>query len=325
MTEVNKRKMLVEKRAMRFSFLGSAAFVAAELVSFFLTGAHTILMDCIFDGMDLILIGPFMVLIPFLYRPETERHPYGYSQFESLFIILKYSALLAVCAGTIVDNVRLIQSGGHLVDAGDVAAFELFVMAGCLAVVFALHTLSKRYSSQIIQSELYAWKLDTVTSCGIAVAFLLQIALERTSLSWIAPYMDPIVAIVLTGLLLVEPVKEICENVRELLLFSAPSETVDHVREIAAPEVAKYGAEITFLEVVQTGRKTWIEIYVREKSDTVSVRQLAEATRSIREKLSGDFDQYCVEVVPDVDAIPQEEKRPRERTYAQRLPEREAV
>ena len=66
MTEVNKRKMLVEKRAMRFSFLGSAAFVAAELISFFWTGAHTILMDCIFDGMDLILIGPFMVLIPFL-------------------------------------------------------------------------------------------------------------------------------------------------------------------------------------------------------------------------------------------------------------------
>ncbi len=313
MTEVNKRKMLVEKRAMRFSFLGSAAFVAAELISFFWTGAHTILMDCIFDGMDLILIGPFMVLIPFLYR------------FESLFIILKYSALLVVCAGTIVDNIRLIQSGGHLVNAGDVAAFELFVMAGCLAVLFALHTLSKKYSSQIIQSELYAWKLDTVTSCGIAIAFLLQIALEHTELAWVAPYMDPLVAIVLTGLLLVEPVKEICENVRELLLFSAPSETVDHVREIAAPEVAKYGAEITFLEVVQTGRKTWIEIYVREKSDTVSVRQLAEATRSIREKLSGDFDQYCVEVVPDVEAAPEEERYPQEKTYAEHLPEREAV
>ena len=137
--------------------------------------------------------------------------------------------------------------------------------------------------------------------------------------------MDPLVAIVLTGLLLVEPVKEICENVRELLLFSAPSETVDHVREIAAPEVAKYGAEITFLEVVQTGRKTWIEIYVREKSDTVSVRQLAEATRSIREKLSGDFDQYCVEVVPDVEAAPEEERYPQEKTYAEHLPEREAV
>ena len=263
MTEGNKRKMLVEKRAMRFSFLGSAAFVAAELVSFFMTGAHTILMDCIFYGMDLILIGPFLVLIPFLYRPETERHPYGYSQFESLFIILKYSALLVVCAATIVDNIRLIQSGGHLVNAGDVAAFEFFVMAGCLTVVLALHRLSKKYSSQIIQSELYAWKLDTVTSCGIAIAFLLQIVMEHTSLAWLAPYMDPAVAIALTCLLLAEPIKEICENVKEILLFSAPSETVDHVREIAAPEVAKYGAEITFLEVVQTGRKTWIEIYVR--------------------------------------------------------------
>lgn len=304
MTEVNKRKMLVEKRAMRFSMLGSLAFVVAELISFFATGAHTILMDCIFDGIDLVLIGPFMVLIPFLYRPETERLPYGYHQFESLFVVIKYGALLIVCIGTIVDNVRLILSGGHLVNATDVAAFELFVMAGCLVVSCILTFLSRRYASEIIRSELYAWKLDTVTSCGIAIAFLVQIGLEHTSYSFLAPYMDPVVAIALTCLLLKEPILEIRDNIKELLLFSAPEEQVSHVRGIAKKALAPYGATITFLEVVTTGRKTWIEIYIQDSSDTISIRQLSQATKEIREALDGYFDDFCVDLIPDIDAVP---------------------
>lgn len=309
MTEVNQRKMLIERKAMRFSMLGSLAFVAAEFVSFFVTGAHTILMDCIFDGMDLILIGPFMVLIPFLYRPETERLPYGYHQFECLFVVIKYSALLVVCAGTIFDNVQLILSGGHLVNAGDVAAFELAVMAGCFAVFLILRSLSRKYESEIIRSELYAWKLDTVTSCGIAIAFLVQIGIEHTGLAFLAPCVDPSVAIVLTCLLLREPVVEIRDNVKELLLFSAPKEQVDHVRGIAKEALQPYGARITFLEVVTTGRKTWIEIYIQDAEDTISLRELTKVNEAIRKGLDGYFEDFGVDLIPDIDAVPAKAKR----------------
>lgn len=298
-----KKKMTTENKAMRFSFLGSAAFVVAELISFIVTGSHTILMDCIFDGVDLILIGPFLVLIPFLYKPETERHPYGYGQYESLFLILKYGALLCVCAATLIQNIELILRGGHTVNAHDVAAFEIAVMAGCLFMYLVLYRISRKYSSQIIQSELYSWKLYIFTSSGIALAFLVQIPLEKTSLAWLTPYTDPVVAIVLTGILLIDPIRSIVKNVKELLLFSAPKEQVDYVRSIAEEELKKYGSEITFLEVIRTGRKTWIEIYVDENSDLVSVRHLANATRSIKAKLKGYFDQYYVDIIPDVGEV----------------------
>lgn len=296
-----RKKLTTENKAMRFSFAGSAAFVVAEVISFIVTRSHTILMDAIFDAVDLILIGPFLVLIPLLYKPETERHPYGYGQFESLFIILKYCALLMVCAGTLVSNVRLILNGGHKVNAEDVAVFEIAVMAGCLFMYLVLKHFSRKYESQIIASEVYSWKLYIFTSCGIAIAFLVQLLIERTSLAFLTPYMDPVVAIILTCILLVEPIRAIIQNIKELLLFSAPKEQVDHVRSIADEELSKYGLVITFLEVIQTGRKTWIEIYVDENSDVVSVRQLANATRAIRVRLKGYFDQYYVDIIPDVE------------------------
>lgn len=317
MTEADRRKMLVEKRAMRFSFAGSAVFVLAELISFIRTGAHAVLMDCIFDGMDLILLGPFLALIPFLYRPETEKHPYGYSQLEPLFVIAKYSILVAISIGTILDNIRLLEDGGHLVDAGEVFSFELFVTAGCLAVTLMLRSLSKKYSSDIIREELYAWKIDVVTSLGLAAAFLLQAFVSDTDAAWIAPYMDPLIAIALTCVLLVEPVREIIRNVRGLLLFSAPKEEVDRVRKICGEELAKYGARITFLDVVQTGRKTWIEVYFRKDRDTILVEELRSATAAVNARLAGYFDQYCVDIIPDVDAPASPVRK--------RLPEKAAV
>ena len=273
MKSTEEKKLRTEKHAMRLSFAGSAAFVVAEFVSFFMTGSHTILMDCLFDGVDLVLIGPFLLLIPFLYKPETERHPYGYGQVESLFIVIKYGVLLTVCVTTIILNIRLILSGGHMVKAEDVASFEIIITLGCLLVYLFLRYFSNKYASEIIRSELYAWKLDIFSSLGIAAAFLLTWFLKGTKADFLI--------------------------LKELLLFSAPKEVVEEVRGIAEEELSKYSCDITFLEVIRTGRKTWIEIYINSESDLVSVKHLAMANRAIYERLRGRFDQCYIDIIPD--------------------------
>lgn len=300
MTANDKKKLVNEKRAMRFSFGGAAVILAAELLSWFFTRSNTILMDCIFDSMDLILVGPFLILIPLLYKPVSERHPYGYSQFEALFIVLKYSALVAVCLSQLRSNILLIRQGGHLVVVSDVVSFELATLAVCLTIFLILHHYSRKYRSEIIRTELYAWRFDVLSSAGIAAAFLLEIPLSRTKFAWLCPYMDPAIAIVMTCVLLVEPIQEIYRNLRELLLFSAPEEDVAKVRAAAEEELGKFGGRVSFLETVRTGRKTWIEIYVDSSSDVVSLRDLADATAAIEERLKGVFDQYYVEIIPDV-------------------------
>lgn len=53
-----------------------------------ITHSHSLLTDCLFDAADLVMIGPFLVLVPLLYKPVTEKHPYGYAQVESLFLLV---------------------------------------------------------------------------------------------------------------------------------------------------------------------------------------------------------------------------------------------
>ena len=184
---MKKDKLKIEKKILRLSFLGSLLFIIAEGVMAWITHSHSLLTDCLFDAADLVMIGPFLVLVPLLYKPVTEKHPYGYSQVESLFLLVKYSVLLALTCNLLVENVKLLVHGGHEVNAGKIAVFEFLVCIGCAAMYLVLNHYSKKYESETIKAELYMWKLDVVSSLGVAVAFVVQVLLLHTCLLYTSP------------------------------------------------------------------------------------------------------------------------------------------
>ena len=73
-----------EKNILNISFIGSLLFLIAEIIMAIITKSNALFMDSVYDIADLIMIGPFILLIPLLYKRETEKRPYGFSQVESL-------------------------------------------------------------------------------------------------------------------------------------------------------------------------------------------------------------------------------------------------
>ena len=295
-----ENKLKTEKRIMNLSLLGSIAFMVVEGIMAYVTRSHSILMDCVFDITDLIMIGPFLVLVPLLYHPVTERRPYGFSQVESLFLVIKYSVLLVVTLQLMIDSIQLIMAGGHKVNAGVVAVFEFCVFVGCLFMYLLLHYFSKRYRSVTIKAELYVWKLDVIGSIGVALAFCVQLLLEQTAYSWIAPFVDPAVAIVMALLLIKEPVETIIRGLKKLVLFAPSKEIMDRIRTIAEQQMQTCSYSIDFLDVIQTGRKTWVEIYIDSPNDIITIQSLCRIRDGIQKELRREFDQVYVEIIPDL-------------------------
>lgn len=296
----NESKMKNEKRIMNISLIGSILFMLSEGIMAYLTRSHSLLMDCIFDVTDLIMIGPFLVLVPLLYKPVTEKHPYGFSQVESLFVVIKYSVLLAVTLRLIWDNVVTMLHGGRQVDGGKIAFFELAVCFGCLLIYLLLHYFSRRYASLTIKAEIYIWKLDVISSLGVSIAFFVQMALHRTAWAQLAAYIDPLVAIIMACLLLVEPVKMILSNLRSLVLFAPEEDSMDTIRHIAEKHMDKVHYDIEFLDVIQTGRKTWVEIYMTSHNSLINTKILLQLRNEIRAELQQTFDQVYVELIPSL-------------------------
>lgn len=292
----------IEKKVLRLSFIGSCLLSGSEIIMALVLRSYAVMMDGIFDSAELVMMGPFLVLVPLLYKPVNERHPYGYSQVESFFLIIKYSVLLTLMLLLINTNVHVIMSGGNRVNPSMIAVYEMLLGAASVFMYLMLAHISRKYESPTVHAELYLWKTDIVGSCSIAVAFLAQYVLGDTVLAAFAPYMDSAVAIVMSVLLLREPVSEIVRGFKQMLLFSPPEDVMRRVHEVVNKNLEGLPYRATFIDVIQTGRKTWIEVYLKENLDTslIDVRHWTKMREYVIEDLKDDFDQIYVEFIPDL-------------------------
>ncbi len=292
-----------EKTILNISLIGSLIFLVAEIIVAIITNSNAVFMDCVYDIADLIMIGPFILLIPLLYKKETEKRPYGFSQVESLFIMIKSGLLIGVTLFLIYDSAKAIFQGGNDVDGGIIAMFEIAVSITCIIMYLVLSKLSKKTKSPSIEAELYIWKLDALSTIGVGIAFLIKILLDSTSYSYLGPYIDPLIAIILALLLLKEPISLFIESIKNLILFAPDSETSTKIRDICADKLDDYHCYINFLDVIKTGRKLWIEVYFVSDKDNININNLRKARQEIKEELQKEFDTLYVELIPDVDEV----------------------
>ncbi len=297
---MHDKKYKMENKILKLSLTGTIIFTVVEVIAAVLLGSKTVIADGIFDLFDLLLLLPMFILVPFLYKPVSENKPYGFSQIESLLVLLKYTVLLVVVINMIVSNVKILLNGGHTVDAFSVLMYESTLCFFCILMLLFLRHLSRSYSSLMIQSELYLWKVDVVSTLGISVAFLFQLLLANTELKFIIPYIDSSVAIVVSLFLLKEPVVQIFKTLRELVLFSPEKEIMDEIRIVVKEDIKTYDYSLDFLDVTQTGRKTWIEVYVKSKSDIIKVKDFKNIQEHITKDLENKFDQISVEIIPAI-------------------------
>lgn len=297
---MHDKKYKMENKILKLSLTGTIIFTVVEVIAAVLLGSKTVIADGIFDLFDLMLLLPMFILVPFLYKPVSENKPYGFSQIESLLVLLKYTVLLVVVINMIVSNIKILLNGGHTVDAFSVLMYESTLCFFCILMLLFLRHLSRSYSSLMIQSELYLWKVDVVSTLVISVAFLFQLLLANTKLKFIIPYIDSSVAIVVSLFLLKEPVVQIFKTLRELVLFSPEKKIMDEIRIVVKEDIKTYDYSLDFLDVTQTGRKTWIEVYVKSKSDIIKVKDFKNIQEHITKDLENKFDQISVEIIPAI-------------------------
>ena len=281
---MDQQKYKTENKILRLSLGGTITFTVLEIIASFVLGSKTVMTDGIFDLFDLLLLLPMFILVPFLYKPVSEKKPYGFSQIESLLVL--------------INNITVLLHGGHTVDATNVLIYEASLCVCCIIMYLVLHYLSRDYSSMIIKSELYLWKVDIVSTLGISVAFLFQIFLTHSPINFIIPYIDSSVAIIVALFLVKEPIVQIIKNLKELVLFSPDQQIMDEIREVVNKDISNYEYSLDFLDVTQTGRKTWIEVYVKSKNDTVKIKDFKKIQEHITKDLIDKFDQIYVEIVP---------------------------
>ena len=296
-----RKKIRTEKWLLSFSMFGVVFFIVAESLMAMMTSSQSILMDAVYGVADFAMIIVSIKIIPLLYKPTSEKHPFGYSQMESIFIAIKGSMLTAVTVGLVLNNILIILSGGNDVPFTSISIFELVAGIICLGVLFLLIKMNKKLNSALVKVEIDAWMIDSVASIGLAIAFFLPAIIHTSWMDAFAPYLDQVAAIILSAMILPMPIKTAISGLRDLFLLAPDNEMVERIKEIGEAVLSKYKFEQTAYDIIKTGRKIWVSIYFNSPSDMVSIEQIKKAHDKLEAELKKEFPDLYVELIPEVE------------------------
>lgn len=319
--KIGKRSSKKEKRAMSVSLYANLLFVVVELVMAMVTGSQAVLLDGVYDGVEFLMLLPSVFLIPLLYQPSNEKYPFGHMQMETVFIVVKGIIMLSVTVGLIFNSIRTLITGGHSIDFGMVAWFELFAAVLGIAVTLYLVRKNKNMNSPLIAVEMQGWKIDSMLSLGMTVAFFLPMLVRFDWMDKISPYLDSILTIVLSMIMLPEPIRTVFSGIRDLLLISPEEETVEEIKEIVEPIIKESKCTEIYYDILRTGRKLWISAYITLNKDELSVRSFknyqTRCIAALSEKYSDFYFELLPEIEPDVDDLKEIESKVLEAQFAE--------
>ena len=298
---VGKKMQKREKSAMSVSLYGNLVFVVIELVMALVTGSQAVLLDAVYDSVEFCMLLPSIFLIPLLYKPSNEEHPFGYMQIETIFVVVKGITMTAVTFGLIFNNINLMLHGGHIVSFHTVAGFELFACILGIIVTVYLYYKNKQMESPLINMEMQGWRIDSFISIGMTVAFLLPMLIPFDWFQHIVPYLDQLITIVLSLVMIPTPIHTVITGIRDLMLIPPEEETIDDIKETIEPIIGVYGHKNLYYDIVRTGRKLWISVYISFEKDIVSLSKFKQLQDQCIKALTSKYSDFYFELLPDIE------------------------
>lgn len=286
-----------EKQILMMSFLSGLAFAVVEFIFSIYSHSQSALTDAVYDASELVFIALLLFLTPLFHKPVSEKHPYGYFQVESIFVIIKGVMMLSVTMGVSAEVLDSALSGGNPVNNTQVSMFQFCLGAASILIFLLMKRLSRNLSSPTINAELLGWKLDILYSLGMSLAFFVSKYLEKTSLGFISPYFDQIVAVLVMVFMLPESIRVLWGAVKELFLFSPDKEFMDEAKNICNPILEQYHFSPVFFDITKTGRHLWIAVYFKIESENLAVQDFSNALKTINEKIQEQFQECTCELI----------------------------
>lgn len=291
---ISERK---EKTILRLSFVAGLAFALVELIFAIYSHSQSALTDAVYDASELVFIALLLFLTPLFHKPVSEKHPYGYFQLESIFLIVKGVMMLSVTLGVVVEVIESALSGGNPVNDLQVSLFQLCLGAASVVIYIIMRRVNKNSSSPTVEAELMGWRLDIGYSLGMSLAFFASSFLVKTPLAFIAPYFDQIIAVLVMVFMLPESVKMLWSSARDIFLFSPDEELVEQIKQICTESMEDYAFSPVFFDITRTGRHLWIAVYFKVSSATLAVEQLKKATEEVNQKISSQLEECTCELI----------------------------
>jgi predicted Co/Zn/Cd cation transporter (cation efflux family) len=163
-----------------------------------------------------------------------------------------------VIAYASVDAVLTIRDGGADVQAG--AALGYAVASTVLAVVTWRWLARRAEISDLVRAEVAGWRISAVLGAGMVVGFVVLLVLKESSWPAAAPYVDPVMLIVLSCIMVPAPLAMVRSTLVELLEGAPGPDVQGDVRAVVALVHTRSALPDPDVQMTKLGAKLYVDV-----------------------------------------------------------------
>lgn len=252
-----------ERHGLRLSLTATVLIGGGALTWGILSGARVMVFDGIYTLAGMVFIWVSMLASRTAESAPTAQFPFGRHAAVPLAVALQGAALIGTAVYGVVDAAIVLSDGGSDTRALDVLLYGVINGVACGIVMLVLHADARQ--SALARAEFVAWRASTLLSGLVAVGGAIAVALTATGAGATSRYVDPVLVILASLIVVPMSIGLVRDGVRELLEAApdAPlaAQIADAVRRGTAagtPRARTLPAPI--IRATKLGRRLYVEV-----------------------------------------------------------------
>jgi len=281
-------------RIITICFIGNIILLLLKGTVGFWVGSEALKADAFNSAGDVINTVVVLLGLRYALRPKDKTHHYGHGKMEALVSLLVGVVVAAATGYIVYEAVSAIVKG----ETGQPSVYALgaaLVSIAVKAVMFKItYSAAKRLNSIAVMTNAMDHRNDLFATSGAALAIGLSFVGQFFGINAFTVYSEPIVAILICGVIIKTAVS-IITQASQMLLDAAPDdETMQTMQQLAASAAGVKA--LSWLKCRRMGRGLLVDAAI-EVSGSISVSEGHTIADAARDAIRGVFPEVIDVVV----------------------------
>jgi cation diffusion facilitator family transporter len=268
-------------RAASLSVLSNSLLILAKVIAGTLTGSVAILTEAVHSSIDLVASIVAFFSVRKAGEPADESHRYGHEKIENLAAAIEAILILVGSAAIAFEAIRHLLRHGHVQKLGLGIAVVALSMVVNVAVSAFIARNARATGSPALSGDAAHLRTDAMTSAAVLAGLAL---VELTGAQWI----DPAVALTVSGAIVLTGVKLLARSTRVLVDEALPPEEVGSIRRVVEAFADQGVVGYHELRTRQAGSRRYVDLHVQFRAGT-SLESAHRTAHELQDRISTEL------------------------------------
>lgn len=291
--DVGKLNDQSELFILKLSTLLTILYAMVGMTIAIICDSMTMMLDGLYGVADTVVSLLAISVVRKVHLPPNDQYHFGYAKYEPFMTAVDGILIISICVATILSGIQDIIHPDPVKNIHLAIAYSFLSIFICTGFGLHMTRVGKRCRSSILQADAQLWIIEGAISLGVFLAFTLSVYLAKTGWKEYTNYIDPVLSIALSVLLLIKPIKIIRDSFHDLIDASPDVELKKEIMGIVqkcAEEQHLKG--IKSVKLRKAGRQLFVNVHFLA-DNSLMLGQTATVKQSVVEKI--------VQAYPEVD------------------------